>query len=183
LGLSQEPISQHGRASRCYGTLKPPPPSVNRGLESPGVTHAAVVVGLFGLLTAASVPFVGAALAVGRQHWGVGTRLVTVAIALANILVSQVAKMLGVKVNSGLANAVPWALVVLIVTSTLRRGCRGRTRSACRCSGGRRRPRRVGRRLPGREPYRDPPLARTGDRAGSYIASCVIAPTDVTYDS
>jgi hypothetical protein len=53
------------------------------GLQGPDVTRAAVVVGVVGLLTAASTPFVGAALALGRQHWGVGIRLVTVGIAIA----------------------------------------------------------------------------------------------------
>ena len=33
IGLSQVPISQHGRASRCYGTLTCPSSSVDRGLD------------------------------------------------------------------------------------------------------------------------------------------------------
>jgi len=53
------------------------------GLQGPDLTRAAVVVGVFGLLGSASTPLIGAALALGRQHWGVGIRLVTVVVAVA----------------------------------------------------------------------------------------------------
>ena len=63
LGLSQVPISQHGRASRRYGTLKRPPSSVDRGLvrtaavtrrhqrarqRTSGTSSAALMVPMFG---------------------------------------------------------------------------------------------------------------------------------------
>jgi hypothetical protein len=51
-------------------------------LHGPEVVEAAVVVGAAGLLGAAATPFTGAALARGRQHWGVVIRVVTVAIAV-----------------------------------------------------------------------------------------------------
>ena len=38
IGPSQVPISQHGRASRCYAALTPPGSSVDRGLAALAVT-------------------------------------------------------------------------------------------------------------------------------------------------
>jgi len=52
------------------------------GLRGPDVTRVAIIVALAGLLGSANTPFNGAALSLGRQHWGAGIRLATVALAL-----------------------------------------------------------------------------------------------------
>jgi hypothetical protein len=49
----------------------------------PDASRVALVIGLSGVLGSATTPLNAGALTLGRQHWGVGIRLVTVAIAIA----------------------------------------------------------------------------------------------------